>query len=217
MSNGIGTRQNEAKSIEMLAAQRQLYNDVGCLDVINIILLVVLPLAFAIMQEIGVPWSWMRFLSYGLSLSMLLISIFLAKAIRDKKATAASIQLAFDTYVFAMPWDTRLFGKKRNLNAEIAENSKKILDDEKERAVLKDWYTPIVDQMPLEKGILTADFLCSVIRFCIICSSLIDVLPTCLNSSSSFFSLSRSSFNPLMVFTSHLTIGNMKTIRVISS
>ena len=155
MSNGIGTRQNEAKSIEMLAAQRQLYNAVGCLDVINIILLVVLPLAFAIMQEIGAPWSWMRFLSYGLSLSMLLISIFLAKAIRDKKATAASIQLAFDTYVFAMPWDTRLFGKKRNLNAEIAENSKKILDDEKERAVLIDWYTPIVDQMPLEKGIFT--------------------------------------------------------------
>lgn len=155
MSNGIGIRQNEAKSIAMLAAQRQLYNEVGVLDVLNIILLVVLPLAFAIMQEIGAPWSWIRFLSYGLSLSMLLISIFLVKASRDKKTAAASIQLAFDTYVFTMPWDTRLFGKKRNLNVEIAEKSKKILDDEKERAALKDWYTPIVDQMPLKKGIFT--------------------------------------------------------------
>ena len=70
MSNGIGIRQNEAKSIAMLAAQRQLYNEVGVLDVLNIILLVVLPLAFAIMQEIGAPWSWIRFLSYGLSLSI---------------------------------------------------------------------------------------------------------------------------------------------------
>ena len=153
MSNGIGTRQNEVKSIAMLAAQCQLYNEVGDLDGLSIILLVVLPLAFAIMQEVGTPWSWIRFLSYGLSLSMLLISIFLSKASREKKSTAASIQLAFDTYVFAMPWDTRLFGKKRNLNAEIAGKSKKILDDEKERAALKDWYTPIVDQIPLKKGI----------------------------------------------------------------
>lgn len=34
MSNGIGIRQNEAKSIAMLAAQRQLYNEVGVLDVL---------------------------------------------------------------------------------------------------------------------------------------------------------------------------------------
>ena len=153
MSNGIGIRQNEAKSIAMLAAQRQLYDEVCNLDIINIILLVVLPLAFGIMQEISAPWSWVRFISYGLSLSMLLISIFFTKASRDKKSTAASIQLAFDTYVFAMPWDKRLFGKKRNLNTEIAEKSKKILADEKKRTALKDWYTPIVDQVPLEKGI----------------------------------------------------------------
>lgn len=154
MSNGIGTRQNEDKSIAMLAAQRQLYNEVGDLDFLNMILLVVLPLAFAIMQEIGASWSWIRFLSYGLSLAMLVISIFITKACKSKKSLAASIQLAFDVYVFSMPWDKKLFGKRKNYNADIAEKSKKILNDEKQRNALKDWYTPIADQMALEKGIL---------------------------------------------------------------
>ena len=52
-----------------------------------------------------------------------------------------------------MPWDKKLFGKKKNLNAVIAEKSKKILNNEKQKGALKDWYTPVVDQMALEKGI----------------------------------------------------------------
>ena len=154
MTNGICARQNEDKSISMLAAQRQLYNEVGYLDYLNLVLLVVLPLIFAILQEAGAPWSWIRFLSYGLSLAMVVISIFITRECKSKKTLAASIQMAFDVYVYSMPWDKKLFGKQKNYNAVIAEKSKKILNNEIQKNALKDWYMPAVDQMTLEKGIL---------------------------------------------------------------
>ena len=154
MSNGIGTRQNEDKSIAMLAAQRQLYNEVGRLDFLNFVLLVLLPLVFAILQELGTPWSWIRYLSYGLSLAMVVISILLTKKSKIKRMTATSIQMAFDTYVYNMPWDKKLFGKQKNLNSEIVEKSKIILDNEEKRNALLDWYTPVVDKLELNNGIL---------------------------------------------------------------
>lgn len=155
MSNGIGFRQNEEKSIVMLAAQRQLYNEVGKLEVLNIVFLVVLPFMFAILQEVVPQWNWICFFSYGMTLTIFIISVFINKACKNKKDTAASIQLLFDTYVYSMPWDDKLFGKQKNWNSIISEKSSKILNDEKEKKALRDWYTPIVDQMTLEKGIFT--------------------------------------------------------------
>lgn len=57
MSNGIKLRQNEDKSIAMLAAQRTLYNEVGTLDGLNFLALVVIPLSSALLQELKTPWS----------------------------------------------------------------------------------------------------------------------------------------------------------------
>lgn len=154
MSNGINARQNEPNSLAMLAAQRNLYTVVNRIDNINFILSVFLPLVLAVIQGFGAPWSWVRFCSYGLALIMLVLSLVIKNTCKKKKALAASIQLKFDTYVFQMPWDQKLFGKEKNLNAEIADNSAKVLADEKEKNKLQDWYTPLVDSLPLEKGIL---------------------------------------------------------------
>lgn len=153
MSNGIRFRQNEAQSIAKLAAMRKLYNEVEKLDIVNFGLLVILPLAFALIQELGTPWSWIRFLSYGQSIAMLLISYFIAKASKKKKELAAFIQLSFDIYVFKMSWDKKLFGKQINLNSIIAEKSKALLDDKKQKKALLDWYDPIVDEWDLQTGI----------------------------------------------------------------
>lgn len=152
MSNGINTRQNEKKSIAMLAAQRQLYEDVSFFDYLNITLSVVLPLLFSILQNIGV--SWVKHLSYGLTLIMIFVSIYISKYEKEKKNTAASIQLIFDVYVFQMLWDKKLFGEKKDLSEVIAKKSKKILDDVKCEKALHNWYTTTIDKMPLEKGIL---------------------------------------------------------------
>lgn len=154
MSNGINARQNEPNSLAMLAAQRNLYTVVYRIDNLNFILSVCLPLVLAIIQGFGAPWSWVRFCSYGLALIMLVLSLVIKNTCKKKKALAASIQLKFDTYVFQMPWDQKLFGKEKNLNAEIADNSAKVLANEKEKKKLHDWYAPLVDSLPLEKGIL---------------------------------------------------------------
>lgn len=154
MSNGINVRQNEPNSIAMLAAQRHLYSVVSRIDNLNFILSVFLPLIIAIIQGFGVPWNWIRFCSYGLSLLMLVLSLVIKNTCKRKKALAASIQLMFDTYVFQMPWDQKLFGKQKNFNAEIADNSATLLADEIAKKKLQNWYTPLVDTLPLEKGIL---------------------------------------------------------------
>lgn len=155
MSNGIGKRQNEEKSIAMLAAQRQLYSDVGALDSLNFVLSVILPVLFAILKECGTQWLWLKCLSCVLSIAMLFLSRLIVRTRKNKKSIAASIQLAFDLYVFQMPWDDKLFGKQENINPIVAEKSLKILKNENEKNKLINWYTPIVNDMPLEEGIFT--------------------------------------------------------------
>ena len=154
MSNGIQLRQNEPNSIAMLAAQRRLYSIAGRNDIINLLLSVVFPLLFSVVHSISDWWSWMRFLTYGLTLLMILLSLVLNNSSKKKKKLASSIELEFDTYVFHMPWELKLFGNRKNLDYDIACYSRKLLNDEKDRKSLQDWYTPMVDSMPLEKGIL---------------------------------------------------------------
>ena len=153
MSNGINSRQNEKNSIAMLAAQRQLYEDVGVIDKWNIVLSVILPLLLSFLQNIGV--AWVKNLSYGLTLIMIFVSLKFTKCSKEMKEKASLIQLLFDVHVYQMPWDKKLFGTKKELGADIASKSKKILGDAEQEKSLHDWYTPSVDALPIEKGIIT--------------------------------------------------------------
>ena len=155
MSNGICKRQNEAKCIMMLAAQRELYNSAARLDLVGFVLSVILPVTFSFLPGFGASWDWIRYLSYGLSVLMLFASNAISRACKSKKSLAASIQNEFDIYVYQMPWSKNLFGPRKNLNAEIAEYSQKILNNEKQKGDLVNWFTSPVDDMPLEKGILS--------------------------------------------------------------
>ena len=153
MSNGIQNRQNEESSITRLAAQRQLYNDVGVLDRIDLCFSVVVPFILAIVQVIFPSVNWVVNTSYILAIAMLFLTLFFDKAVRNKKILASSIQQDFDVYVFQMPWDEARFGKRKNLIQEIAEKSKKLMSKPSERERLTNWYRPEVDPLPLEKGI----------------------------------------------------------------
>ena len=153
MSNGINTRQNEEKCVAMLAAQRQLYSEAGNLDLLNTMLLVVLPILISILQRVGEPLSWLTFILYGLSILTIIITSLITKSIKEKKALAASIQLAFDVYVYSMPWDKKLFGTQKDLSADVADKSRKILADASKKVGLKNWYISDVESMTLEDGI----------------------------------------------------------------
>ena len=155
MSNGIALRQNENPSIARLAAQRQLYSEAGHLDEINSIISVILPFILSIIVTLETAGSYVKVISYLLSVVSLIASILVVKATKKKKQIAAAIQLEFDVYVFNMPWDTKAFGKRRDLSSEIVDKSKNILSNDDEKKKLFNWYQIAADNMPLWDGILT--------------------------------------------------------------
>ena len=155
MSNGIRLRQNEEHSIEMLAAQRQLYSNAKRYDWLSTALSVWIPFGMAIILVFIPEDSLAGIVSYIVSITSAVISFIVDGIINNKKELAAAIQQKFDTYIYNMPWDTRIFGKNKNLNNEIAVYSSKILSDEEEKKSLYDWYTPLVDEKELKEGILS--------------------------------------------------------------
>ena len=153
-SSRIAQKQNTGRNIARLASQRQLYNDVGVLDRLNVFLSVIIPLGFAAIQEIATEWGWAKSVSGCLSIVMLVLSLTIASQGKAKKALAATIQQEFDVDVFQMDWNDKLFGKKRDLNSEIARYSRKILNNEKEKHKLYNWYPSEVDTLSHNKAIV---------------------------------------------------------------
>ena len=154
MSNGIAVRKNEEKAIAMLAAQRQLYNDAKKLGTISIVLSVWLPFAMALILLFLPEESICKNVSYILAIVSMLFSFVVDKHINDKKKLAAFIQQKFDVYVYNMPWDERIFGKQKNVNQDIVNYSKQIIENSDKKERLYNWYTPTVDNRDLLTSIL---------------------------------------------------------------
>lgn len=133
MSNEIVIRQNEEKSIAMLAAQRQLYRDVKKLNTLLVALSVWIPFILAIILLFLSKNPELKYVSYILSIISMSFSFVIDKYIRERKYLAAFIQQKFDVYVYGMPWDKRIFGKDKNINHEVTIYSKKILENVNEK------------------------------------------------------------------------------------
>lgn len=133
MSNGIAERQNTDINICRLAAQRQLYNDAGWLDTILIVVTVIFPLLCSSIKRLASNYVSIETVMVVYSLLMLIILWPLRNLGKSKKELAAAIQQEFDIDVYQMPWDDKLFGKRGNLNTEIADASKKIVESEKDK------------------------------------------------------------------------------------
>ncbi|MDC0827779.1 S-4TM family putative pore-forming effector [Faecalitalea cylindroides] len=154
MSNGIVIRQNEEKSIAMLAAQRQLYRNVKKFNILLVALSVWIPFILAIILLFLSRNPELKYVSYILSIISMFFSFVIDKYIRERKYLAAFIQQKFDVYVYGMPWDKRIFGKDKNIDYEVTIYSKKILENANEKNKLKNWYTPGVDKKDIIDGIL---------------------------------------------------------------
>lgn len=153
MINGITDRQNEEKSINLLAAQRQLYNEVKCVNGIGVLFSVFIPLALAIAQLI-IENVTLSAVSYVASITSMFIGLVVSAYVKRKNKLAAEVQQHFDIYVYQMQWDTKLFGKMRDVTHCVIEKSKKLYIKPGEREKLIDWYTSPVGKVELEKGIL---------------------------------------------------------------
>ena len=155
MDNGINLRQNEDRSIMMLAAQRQLYSDAKCLNNLAVVLSVLIPFGMSFVLLFVSEDSPLGIASYIVSIVSAIIAFIVDGAINRKRELAASIQQGFDIYVYAMPWDSRLFGNENTHNNEIAAYSKKIMNNPKNKAELYNWYSPAIEGKPLLEAILT--------------------------------------------------------------
>lgn len=154
MSNGINQRQNEEKCIAMLAAQRQLYSDAKVLDLISTLLSVLIPFLLSCVLLFVPKDSPVGVTSYVISIVSMIFSFCISGHIKSEKRTAAFIQQKFDTYVYSMPWNRRIFGDDKNVSSEIAQYSEKILSNRAEKEKLKNWYTAEADKKSLNEGIL---------------------------------------------------------------
>lgn len=154
MSNGINQRQNEEKCVAMLAAQRQLYNDAKKLDWTSTVLSVLIPFLLSCILLFVSKDSPVGVISYIVSIVSMIFSFCVSGHIKNEKIMAAFIQQKFDTYVYTMPWNRRIFGDDKNVSSEIAQYSEKILSNNAEKEKLKNWYTVEADRKPLNEGIL---------------------------------------------------------------
>ena len=141
MSNGINQRQNEEKCVAMLAAQRQLYNDAKKLDWTSTVLSVLIPFLLSCILLFVSKDSPVGVISYIVSIVSMIFSFCVSGHIKNEKRMAAFIQQKFDTYVYTMPWNRRIFGDDKNVSSEIAQYSEKILSNNAEKEKLKNWYT----------------------------------------------------------------------------
>lgn len=154
MSNGINQRQNEEKCVAMLAAQRPLYNDAKKLDWTSTVLSVLIPFLLSCILLFVSKDSPVGVISYIVSIVSMIFSFCVSGHIKNEKRMAAFIQQKFDTYVYTMPWNRRIFGDDKNVSSEIAQYSEKILSNNAEKEKLKNWYTVEADRKPLNEGIL---------------------------------------------------------------
>lgn len=154
MSKSIKNRENEEYSLQMLGAQRKLYDDAKTADSINILLSVLFPFVLSFILLFVPGDSVIGTLSYIVSLLGLIVSFVVEKSIKHKKELAANIQQQFDVYVYNMPWNKRLFGKKKNLDHEIVKYSKKLFQKRGEKEKLLNWYPEPANNMSAEESII---------------------------------------------------------------
>ena len=153
MINNILERQNEEHSLELLAAQRQMYS---CAKRINngyILLSVLLPFSCSIILTFT-DSSLIKSLSCLASIISLFISYIVNQKKKEIKIHAAYIQQKFDIYVYQMPWDEKLFGPNINMDGLIVKYSYEILANKKEKDKLKNWYACTIDEKDRYKWIL---------------------------------------------------------------
>ena len=154
VSNGIQTRQNQEENVAKLVAADRLYKAVKRLNFLNFSLEVIFPFLLSFVrlfyQNHG---PFFETLPCLLSIMSMLLSFRLKPAIHEKVNLAAAIKQDYDVSVYQMPWSRELFGTKRDLTREIAENSVAGDSRRDERAGFRNWYREEADALPLQRGI----------------------------------------------------------------
>ena len=149
--------QNKTESLDCLAAQRYLYSSAKNYSGLQFFLNVVLIVAGSfIVYVLNQGWLCLKYdLSAYLALISILVTVFnsllLIPAIKQKKELAAKIQERFDTKVLSLDWNNINIGSVPS-SEEIKIYSNKQKNKKNGGEGLNDWYSSIVDSVPLHVG-----------------------------------------------------------------
>lgn len=145
MSNTINIDQNKQTNLELLAAQRRLYSDAKIIQAIQLVVVVLIPILFALIvsvfQELKV-WASL----YGFC-ALLVDAIVIDSLAQEKRKTAARIQELFDSIVLTLKWNSFCVGAKPTPEI-ISQASRSYLQREGGFDALKDWYPQGLESLP---------------------------------------------------------------------
>lgn len=147
--NNISIEQNTDTQLQRLAAQRQLY--ASAKKIFGVQLVIGGPVAVGMALLVA---AFPAFKSYAAAWGMIAIFCDLLwlnpwqKRLREK---AAKIQELFDCEVLKLPWNNIKVGKKPDPEL-IKEQAEKYKKWQMNMPPLENWYTPIVDELPLHIG-----------------------------------------------------------------
>ena len=165
MTNDINYKQNQEQSINMIAAFRQMYSDVKCLSLVQVVLSVWVSVAFTIAILIlknSLITSMFGFGAIDISLYVSFYGVVIVMAdlfvftilIEEKKEVAAKIQEQFDTKVLGLAWNDTLVGGKPDPEYIYRLRCRFFQSSENKEADLVNWYNPKVSTVGHNKGVL---------------------------------------------------------------
>lgn len=153
MENSINALQNEARNLDCLAAQRELYSSAKRICVVQLLVnyglvaagvLVGAAVAFAVGANNAAP-AW---IVGGFGIVALFGGQVLRLLVERRVSRAAKIQEMFDCEVLDLPWNAHLAGGRVEMEF-VAYHASKFDQRGGDRVPLKDWYSGHLDEIPL--------------------------------------------------------------------
>ncbi len=144
--NNIPQAQNTQRSLDLLAAQRQLYSDEKGLQMVSVIMSVPIVIVWSILVALFPPLAVYAAL-WGITATLLELLFFsrLQKATQEK---AAKIQQIFDCEVLQFNWASLNCGVRIEPET-IVDASNRYKRKKRNLTKLENWYPTNVDQLPI--------------------------------------------------------------------
>ncbi len=153
IDNGISNRQNEAKNIDSLAAQRQLYFEAKRMTFYQFILCVLIPITFPALKKLGANnTNQLAFISIFAILIVVINNFYFEKQVKSQRTKAAKIQELFDTDVLEMNWNSQLCGSKEILHNVLKIKAEKYEKRNKTIENLLNWYPQEYSKVDISAG-----------------------------------------------------------------
>ncbi|MEN5232526.1 S-4TM family putative pore-forming effector [Sphingobacterium faecium] len=156
MDSTIFTRQNEARNIAKLAAQKQIYISAKRIFMIQliitvpcIVILTILKLLLSLFLNIDIT-EWIIICAISITLIDLLL---LNPLIAERRKNAAKVQESFDCSVYDINWN-KIFANSKPSNDLIYKFEREFKKSGKDFNKLYDWYPVELASMPHNRAIV---------------------------------------------------------------